>query len=302
MPVTLSDVREAISATGQRWEAGETDVSRYATRPLQDDAGLFGLSISDDEADRLLAEASTLQALTFQALAPPPTDVDWRNYQGPLPNYQGNYVTDIKHQRNCGACVAFATCAALEARVAIQRNKKNPQLDLSEAHLFFCGCGMCCKKGWNFVPALNWAKNGIGVETDFGYTGVDVPCKKPAPRPVVDVPSWTAVTSLVARKQAIAFDGPVIGGLNVYEDFYYYKNGVYRQTVGVFRGRHAVCIVGYNDGARAGDGYWIIKNSWGVGWGDKGYMNLAYNDQKCGLDSTFAFYDAQVQAASNLVV
>jgi C1A family cysteine protease len=38
-------------------------------------------------------------------------------------------------------------------------------------------------------------------------------------------------------------------------------------------GGHAVTCVGYNDAK----GVWIMKNSWGIGWGDKGNFYLPYN-------------------------
>ncbi len=116
------------------------------------------------------------------------------------------------------------------------------------------------------------------------------------------MPSWRAVTSPVARKQAIAENGPVIGGLRVYEDFYFYKSGIYKHTTGVFRGLHAVCVVGYKDGEKEKEvgGYWIIKNSWGPGWGEAGFMRIAYGE--CDIDTKYAFYDPDVNTASGLAV
>lgn len=291
MAITLDEVTEAIKAKGANWEAGFTEVSKYVEFPV-DQVNLFGLNIPDERL--LLAEARALEAQTFHAVAPPPSGIDWRNHQG------RNYVTSVKFQGTCGSCVAFATCACLESRVAIQQNKDNPTLDLSEAHLFFCGCGPCCKTGWQFVPALNWLRRpGVGLEAAFGYQPKNLACPNPQPSPVVNVPRWSAVTTPLARKQAIAENGPVIGGLKVYEDFYFYKSGVYKYTTGIFRGLHAVCVVGYQDGERAGEGYWIIKNSWGAGWGDKGFMNIAYGES--GLDTTYPFYDPDVHSTANLV-
>jgi len=42
---------------------------------------------------------------------------------------------------------------------------------------------------------------------------------------------------------------------------------------GTVRGGHAICIVGYRE-----DGWFIVRNSWGTGWGDKGfgYLDPAY--------------------------
>jgi C1A family cysteine protease len=294
MPVSLEEVVTAIGREGANWKADVTTASKYLSAPIEE-ANLFGLSIDDRQAEALLAEASAMQARSFRAAAPPPRQIDWRNHRGK------NYVTPIKDQSTCGSCVAFATCACLESRVAIQRDRDNPQLDLSEAHLFFCGCGPCCRKGWNFKDALNWSKKpGIGLESAFPYRPQNLNCPKPQPSPVVDIPSWLAVTTVVARKQAIAEEGPVIAGMKVYEDFYYYSGGIYTYTTGVLRGLHAVCVVGYNDAQEGHKGYWIVKNSWGTGWGEKGFVRIAYG--QCGIDTSYAFYDPEVSAAASLSV
>ena len=43
-------------------------------------------------------------------------------------------------------------------------------------------------------------------------------------------------------------------------------------------GYHCILIVGYDDAEKA----WICKNSWGTGWGDKGYFRIGYGE--CGID------------------
>lgn len=61
---------------------------------------------------------------------------------------------------------------------------------------------------------------------------------------------------------------------------------------GVFEGKHcgwvqdhAVGLVGY--GSEGDKMYWIVRNSWGAGWGEKGYMRIErYGEGKepCGVD------------------
>jgi len=48
-----------------------------------------------------------------------------------------------------------------------------------------------------------------------------------------------------------------------------------------------IAFVGY------GDNYFIIKNSWGSGWGDKGYAKLAINHKGgvCGVQTHVSYPD-----------
>jgi C1A family cysteine protease len=46
-----------------------------------------------------------------------------------------------------------------------------------------------------------------------------------------------------------------------------------------------VTIIGYDDV----EAYWIVKNSWGSGWGESGFLRIAYGE--CHIDSKFLFYE-----------
>ena len=69
----------------------------------------------------------------------------------------------------------------------------------------------------------------------------------------------------------------------VYNDFYSYRSGVYSYTTGSYLGAHAVLVVGYDDVNQC----FIVKNSWGTGWGEAGYFMIAYSE--VGGTSNFAY-------------
>lgn len=82
--------------------------------------------------------------ISFSYLASP--SWDWRDH---------GIMTSVKNQGSCGSCVAFACIGAFEA---IIKWKTGQTVDLSEAHLFFCGGGTC-DKGMYVSSALNYLKN-----------------------------------------------------------------------------------------------------------------------------------------------
>lgn len=276
MTIALEAVRRAIQENAANWEAGETPIR------LQPNQGMhrLGLRTSPETVRRLLQAAD--RQLSFRTAQPPPPEIDWRNHQGE------NWITPIRDQGDCGACVAFATNAVLEARHRIERKDASLAIDLSEAHLFFCGCGRCCDDGWDFEPALTFCRdNGVGNEADFPYTGRDVACERITPR--LRVTGWETDSNAIERKRAI-LNGPVLAAMEVYEDFSYYRGGIYRHVSGALSGLHAVAVVGYSDPQHC----WIVKNSWGTAWGERGFFRMRYGE--CGLDSRFPFFDVEVAA------
>ncbi|KAJ3646645.1 hypothetical protein Zmor_024222 [Zophobas morio] len=81
----------------------------------------------------------------------------------------------------------------------------------------------------------------------------------------------------------IMTNGPVTAILEVYEDFYNYKSGVYRYTAGKSMGNHAVKIVGW--GTEAGIPYWLVANSWGAEWGDlNGFFKILRGQNHCEIE------------------
>jgi len=76
-----------------------------------------------------------------------------------------------------------------------------------------------------------------------------------------------------------------------------YHQGVYDQECGTGAG-HCVAAVGY-----ASD-YWIIRNSWGSGWGQSGHIYFKKGSNLCGMEShgTIAQVSRSAEEAALVVV
>ncbi|KLK89415.1 peptidase C1 [Methanoculleus sediminis] len=283
--ITLEDIRSALRTEGEPWEAGVTSLSVLS---IEEQKKRLGVSPPPGEPDvaeierRWPALEQSLKSEALSAITAPPA-YDLRNVGGK------NFITPVKDQGSCGSCVAFGTVATVEGRVRLWYSDPSYAVDLSEAHLFFCHArekGRSCSNGWWPNEALDAFKSkGVADEACYKYEDGNVKqdcsglCSNWADR-VVKITGYTVLTGKPAQiKEWLSTKGPVCACLTVYQDFFNYKSGIYKHVTGSQAGGHCVTIVGYNDSP----GYWICKNSWGTGWGEQGFFNIAYG--QCGIDS-----------------
>lgn len=80
---------------------------------------------------------------------------------------------------------------------------------------------------------------------------------------------YAMVGSALGLKQALIMNGPCVGAFYVYNTGSKFWKKEYGDS---FLGGHAISIVGWTK-----EGF-IIRNSWGSSWGDKGYTILPYTE------------------------
>jgi cathepsin L len=136
---------------------------------------------------------------------------------------------------------------------------------------------------------MQWVQNngGLALEQDYSYKMADAYCMANIKNSGVVVRGYVNVTGEANLQDAVANHGPVAVAINAaMKDFYYLQgNGVYSNPNCDPNDRdHEVLVVGY--GTQNGQDYWLVKNSWGVIWGDKGFFKMARNaGNMCGIAS-----------------
>ena len=127
--------------------------------------------------------------------------------------------------------------------------------------------------------------HGQELESDYPYTARTGSCKASSTKGKVDVKKIASVQarSVDQLKAAIAA-GPT--SVTVEADrtvFQAYRSGVLDSTACGTSLDHAITAVGY--GTENGKEYYLVRNSWGASWGDKGYIKIAAVEGKgiCGI-------------------
>lgn len=196
-------------------------------------------------------------------------------------NFREEYpacAREIVAQGNCSSSYSLVAASAITDRWCKGDQQSYPILSAQSPLACDKVINQHCKGG--FVSrTLDFAKlYGLVEESCYGYNEtLDAPdvcqgkiaqCKKHK------ISDYCVSSELENIKQEIFHYGPVIVVIPVYRDFLIYNGGVYQVYPGnqKFSSGHAVKIIGWD--TRDGKSCWLIENTWGPEWGEKG---LAYD-------------------------
>ena len=297
---TIGDVRKEVAKLGNRaWTVAsqfrdDDPIPHFALGGVADDHPMAS-DVREVDFQRLLrrplgnpllaARNQQLQVILWDILVMP--GVDWRDRWG------GRWLCTIQDQNPCNNCWAFATAALVETMVRIEHGvwAKRSEGDLRDGwggptgeNWIVRDNAAPCSHGAGVTGALDWVTaHGIADPDCYAWASMDKTYAPTTDRSgrTVRVGKYQDVGSVEDTKKWLDAVGPVIAGFDVYSDFFAYGGPeVYHKTANATpSGLHFPLIVGFDDSQQC----WIVRNSWGTGWGMGGYGLIGYGE--CKIDS-----------------
>ena len=232
------------------------------------------------------------------------------------------FVTSIKNQNPYGNCWAYAACSVAESYL-IKNGMASSDIDLSEAHLNYY---MYHNKGdkyentdsdqtnvigkYSFTDVgadprmLQLAMSNFGLASETSYPISKITTMQGSKEDQNNTQYVMTNSNLLCQqakgnesiiKQAILDNGSVLACY--YDTSTAYKNSNYYNSNEVNSFNHAISIVGWDDSYAANNfdnkptrnGAWLIKNSWGTGFGNQGYFWMSYDEYSLGSVYSYEF-------------
>lgn len=200
-----------------------------------------------------------------------PKNWDWR---------EKNVVSKVKNQGMCGSCWAFSAVQAAESHYAI---KTGNLYDLAEQQLLDCDrVDHACGGGLHYRGLDYISKNGLVEEKNYPYKKKRSNCTINDNDVVAKFSGYKNITSDEVEMQKALYElGPISVGMDA-TTLQFYIGGVANPWLCSNTNNHAVLIVGYGHSIFGRD-YWLIKNSWGAWWGERGYFKIIRGKKICGI-------------------
>ena len=199
-----------------------------------------------------------------------PDSIDWRTKGA---------VTSVKDQEQCGSCWTFSATGAAEGAWAIS---KGQLVDLAEQQLVDCATGVGygshgCSGGQMEGAFKYLIQNGQCSLVSYPYVAKDGTCKSCSVLAHFSSCFDVVPQDQISLKGAVSKQ-PVSVAIEADTRYFQsYSSGVLTSSSCGTKLDHGVLIAGY--GSENGIDYWLVKNSWGTTWGDKGYVKIARSEK-----------------------
>ena len=265
--------------------AFERFISRRQSRSLRErpNAGGYATGLIPSPIKPMVHKKDAHESRRVSSYVP---KYDMRYHEGNNGQIE-SLLTPVRDQGNCGSCWAFATFGMLEAQLKKDYGQYDAMNDYSENNIMhrhgFGGdpCG-----GGNILKATAYLSryDGAVSEWDDPYDNSGY-CTNCQPERYVDnvvfMPVRSETFDIRYIKEAIIDHGALYTHIywdatyfNSHSNTYYYN--------GDEDSDHAVVIVGWDDNhvvpGAPGNGAFIVRNSWGEGFGENGYFYVSYYD------------------------
>ena len=218
-----------------------------------------------------------------------PKNFDYRELGG---------ITEVSSQGICGSCAVFSIVSLIEHYYFM---KENELKKFSEQQIIDCASDsdICSSgsSGWDILQYIE--KNGIMEYENYPYisgdTGRKSKCRYKEKDVVTKISGYRMVNNPkpINIKKYLYKYGPISAAINsdCIEDYYYgivdYSSSKCGNSLDDVS--HAVTIVGWDYDEETQTDYWIVRNSWGIDWGNEGYMYVKYGKNTLGIENQIYF-------------
>eukprot|EP00817_Percolomonadidae_sp_ATCC50343_P002820 CAMPEP_0117424996 /NCGR_PEP_ID=MMETSP0758-20121206/5325_1 /TAXON_ID=63605 /ORGANISM="Percolomonas cosmopolitus, Strain AE-1 (ATCC 50343)" /LENGTH=474 /DNA_ID=CAMNT_0005209153 /DNA_START=286 /DNA_END=1710 /DNA_ORIENTATION=- len=277
----------------------DSTIARAASSLSDDDDVLISKNhhaFSDDSVGRTSSVDRARISKDF------PRSWDWRNVSGV------NYVSPVHDQKACGSCYIVSSVDAIESRLRIMTNNQWQPL-LSAQDIISCNpYTQRCHGGFPFLVGKYGHDFGLVPESCFPYAGhngtCSSRCSSPSYRVFIDkyryIGGSYGRSSEYSMMRELYDHGPIVVSFFVHHAWTYYRRGVFHHPRSFMDSQfesskdssrqpwvpttHSVSIVGWGEELIHSKPvrYWIVKNSWGSSWGDRGFIKMLR-----GVDDSF---------------
>jgi len=208
---------------------------------------------------------------------------DWR-FPNPKTGYNGNCISPVYNQGQCGSCWAFSATEQTESMSCLGGSTGGNYIQNSMQQVVDCDTTSDgCSGGWTY-SAYEYIEGAGGQDSysSYPYTAVNGNCayNPSTVQSTIQNWGWVGQGDESTMLNYIQSTGPLSICVDA-ASWQYYNGGVVMHGTCGQSVDHCVQITGY--GTVSGTNAWVVRNSWGTSWGYSGYLYVQYGANVCAI-------------------